>query len=73
MDLACFPNGLSNIVGRRATVEVDGNGMLSSRDVDNRWRRSEKGRVLGEFVNAQGCRHDDQSQGLCMSPFVNVS
>ena len=59
MDLARFPNSLSNIVGCCTTVEVDSNGMLSGRDVDNRWRRSEKGRVLGEFVDAQRRRHDD--------------
>lgn len=68
MDLGCLLDGFADVVRERPPVEVDSDGMLAGGDVDNRGRRREQSLVLCKVANAEGRRHDDQSQRLKAQP-----
>ena len=64
MNLRSFLDGFCNVVGRRATAEVDSDGMLACGDIDDGWRGREERCVLREVGYTKGSRHDDEAQGL---------
>ena len=64
MNLAGFLDSLKDVVGVRPKTEVNCNGMLTGRDIDDRRRRCEKSLVLCEVGYTKCGRHDDKAEGL---------
>lgn len=64
MNLAGFLDCLRDIVRRCAPAEMHCDGVLARGDVDDRRARREESLVICEVRDAEGCGHDDESQGL---------
>lgn len=64
MNLGDFLVSLAEIIVGRASVEMDGDRVLTGGDFNDRRRRREERLVEGEIGNSQGGGHDDDSEGL---------
>lgn len=64
VDFRDLVEGLRRVVGLSATVEVDGDGVLTGGDGNGGGRGGEESGVVGEVGCSKRSRHDDEAQRL---------